>query len=326
MTSFSILSVEVVMKKFDGIHHVSCIATDPQVTHDFYTEVLGLRLIKKTVNQDDVSAYHLFFGDEQATPGSDITFFTYPLATPKVDGSNCIDRVGLRVPSDASVLFWQQRLAEFNIPVSTVERRFNVLGIDFNDPDGVPLRILSDEKMTTKKSYPVKNDTISLRHAIGGLGQIDIRVNDIEASEHWLMSRLGFFKVEGNEKHRLYATKEDRNDTRISLIFDSAPTQISGAGSIHHVALRASDFDHLQETVDMLNAIGYVNSGVIDRFYFTSLYVREKNRILFEFASDGPGFDIDEPMETLGETLSLPPFLESFREEIESQIKPIITK
>jgi glyoxalase family protein len=323
---FSILGVEVIMKKFDGIHHVSCIATDPQANHDFYTEVLGLRLLKKTVNQDDVSAYHLFFGDALATPGSDITFFSYPTIQPKVPGSNCIDRVGLRVPTDASVWFWFERLTKLDLIVSQAQRRFGVLGIDVEDLDGTPLRIMSDENMASKHSYPFIHPNIPQEHAISGLGQIDIRVNDIEASEQWLVHNLGFYRVEGNERNRLYASKQDRNDTRISLIFDSSPSEQSGAGSIHHVALRVADNDHLQETMDMLNITGYVNSGIINRHYFKSLYVREKNRILFEFATDGPGFDIDEPMEKLGETLSLPPFLEAFRNEIESQINPIKTK
>lgn len=313
------------MKKFEGIHHVSCLATDPQATYDFYTKVLGLRLLKKTVNQDDVSAYHLFFGDALATPGSDITFFSYPTIQPKEAGSNSIDRVGLRVPSDQAITFWHERLHEKNIHVSGVETRFNVLGFDFKDQDGTPLRIMSDETLHKKRAYPFHVEDIPVEYAISGLGQIDIRVNDIEATEHWLMNELGFKAHSMEENKRLYYSNENRNDTRICLIFDSSPSEIQGAGSIHHVALRVYDTDQLQETMDMLNALGYVNSGIINRHYFKSLYVREKNRILFEFATDGPGFDIDEPMDKLGESLSLPPFLEAFRKEIESQINPIKT-
>jgi glyoxalase family protein len=150
-------------------------------------------------------------------------------------------------------------------------------------------------------------------------------VNDIEGAEAWLTHDLGFKTLSYSESNRLYVSNEDRNDTRISLIFDPSPSQQHGAGSIHHVALRVADDDQLQETMDMLNILGYVSSGIINRHYFKSLYVREKNKILFEFATDGPGFDVDEPMDKLGETLSLPPFLEDFRSEIESQITPIKT-
>lgn len=314
------------MKKYKGIHHVSCLATDPQATYDFYTQVLGLRLLKKTVNQDDVSAYHLFFGDAIATPGSDITFFAYPTIQPKVIGSNSIDRVGLRVPTDESVYFWFERLQDLDMRVSPLERRFKVLGFDFQDHDGTPLRIMSDENMISKRAYPFEYPGIPLEHAISGLGQMDIRINDIEAAQQWLVEGLGFRFLDGDEKIRLFASDEDRNDTRICLIFDSSPSERSGHGSIHHLALRVDDNDQLQETMDMLRVLGYVNSGVINRHYFKSLYVREKNRILFEFATDGPGFDVDEPMDKLGESLSLPPFLEAFRSEIEAQITPIITK
>lgn len=325
LLSFSILEIEVHMKKFEGIHHVSCLATDPQVTYDFYAKVLGLRLLKKTVNQDDVSAYHLFFGDALATPGSDITFFSYPTLQPKQSGSNCISRIGLRVPTDKAVAFWHEQLSNRNLGVSSIEERFNVLGFDFNDPDGTPLRIQSDENLASKRGYPFHLEDIPLEYAIVGLGQIDMKVNDIEATEQWLVSDLGFEPRSIEENTRLYISHENRNDTRICLIFDSSPSEIHGAGSIHHLALRVANNDQLQETMDMLNVLGYVNSGIINRHYFKSLYVREKNRILFEFATDGPGFDIDEPMDKLGETLSLPPFLEAFRNEIENQIKSIIT-
>jgi glyoxalase family protein len=311
------------MKQFNGIHHISCIASSPKQTIQFYQHVLGLRLVKKSVNQDDVSSYHLFFSDYSGSLGTTITFFVYPNKPYRVDGSNCIDRIGLRVSTDEAVQFWKNRLEKLNINTGSLERRFDVLGFDFEDHDGIRLRIQSDEGLISKVGVFNHLEGIPNQHAILGLGQIDLRVQDRQAMHIWLVDHLKFTHHKTEQNTRLYYSKLDRNDTRFSVTTDLKKPEEAGYGSIHHVALQAINKDHLQEALDAFTILGYINSQIIDRYYFHSLYVREHNRILFEFATDSPGYTIDEPIETLGSILSLPPFLESFRNQIESQIEPL---
>ncbi len=320
---FLYLLQEVSMRQFDGIHHISCIASSTKQTHYFYKQVLGLRLVKKSVNHDDVSAYHLFFADHVGSIGTSITFFVYPDKPYKISGSNSIDRIGFRVLTNESVQFWKDRLERLNVLTYDIDVRFNVLGFDFEDHDGIRLRITSDENMISKKGVPSTHDNIPLQHAILGLGQVDLRVHDRQTMHTWLVDHLKFLHHTTYQNTRLYFSHIDRNDTRISVTTDHAPSEISGYGSIHHIALCATSKHHLQEAMDAFTILGYVNSQIIDRFYFFSIYVREHNRILFEFATDHPGFAIDESIDNLGKTLSLPPFLEPFRNQIEDEIETI---
>ena len=311
------------MKQFNGIHHISCIASSPKQTLHFYQDVLGLRLVKKSVNQDDVSAYHLFFADYAGSLGTTITFFAYPNKPYRIDGSNCIDRIGLRVSTDEAVQFWKDRLEKLNIKTDLLEQRFDVLGFDFEDHDGIRLRIQSDQNLISKVGIPNHLKDIPNQYAILGLGQVDLRVQDRQAMHTWLVDHLKFSHHKTEQNTRLYYSTQDRNDTRISVTTDLSKPEEAGYGSVHHIALQAINKDHLQEAFDAFTILGYINSQIIDHYYFHSLYVREHNRILFEFATDYPGYTVDESIENLGSILSLPPFLESFRNQIEAQIEPL---
>jgi glyoxalase family protein len=311
------------MKQFNGIHHISCIASSPKQTVQFYQHVLGLRLVKKSVNHDDVSAYHLFFADYAGSPGTSITFFVYPNKPYRVDGSNCINRIGLRVSTDEAVQFWKDRLEKLNIKTDSLEHRFDFLGFDFEDHDGIRLRIQSDQGLISNVGVLSHIEDIPKQHAILGLGQVDLRVQDRQAMHTWLVDHLKFSHHKTQQNTRLYYSNQDRNDTRISVTTDLKKPEEPGYGSVHHVALQAINKDHLQEALDAFTILGYINSQIIDRYYFHSLYVREHNRILFEFATDYPGYTIDESIENLGTTLSLPSFLESFRNQIEAQVEPL---
>jgi glyoxalase family protein len=310
-----------------GIHHLTAISAKPRENLTFYTGLLGMRLVKKTVNQDDVSAYHLFYADGKANPGTDLTFFDFAVP-PERRGSNSISRTSLRVAGENSLGYFRHRLRNAGVQTGEVTETDGRLTLTFEDGEGQRLALVDDGGVGP--ASPWEKSTVPPEHQIRGLGPIVLNVQDL--------SRIAMV-LEGvmNMRHvRDYPAAETKEDVQVFAMGEGGPAAElhvieqktlavarQGAGGVHHVAFRTPDEPQYHAWTQRLRELGIPNSGEIDRFYFRSLYFREPNGILFEIATDGPGFATDEPMEKLGEKLALPPFLEGRRAAIEAGLKPI---
>ena len=296
--------------QLDGIHHITAITGDAQRNVDFYVGVLGLRLVKKSVNQDDPTVYHLFYGDEDAHPGLDLTFFEYPGAGPGRAGDGMIHRVDWRVASAEALGFWEERLADHGIET---ERRG--ASLRFSDPEGLDHELMAVE--VGDAPLTAEHPEVPSQHALQGFHAVRAYASRPEASEG-LLDALGF-EPAGEDGFEL------RGPSRGSfLAYDDPPAErgIQGAGSVHHVAWISDDEDHEAWRERALQG-GARPTEVIDRHYFRSIYFREPSGVLFEIATRSPGFTVDEAPEHLGEKLSIPPFLEHRRDDIEATVKPL---
>ena len=310
-----------------GIHHLTAISARPRENLAFYTGVLGMRLVKKTVNQDDVSAYHLFYADGKARPGTDLTFFDFP-APPERRGTNSISRTGLRVAGRKSLEYWQDRLRRAGGAAGNITEVDGRLTLPFEDGEGQRLMLVDDGGAGA--SAPWEKSAVPAEHQIRGLGPIVLDVADIARLERLLTGVMNMRQVrdyaapDASARIRVFAMGQGGPAAELHVVEgkDAAPAR-QGAGGVHHVAFRTPDDAEYEAWAQRLNDTGVPNSGPVDRFYFRSLYFREPNGILFEIATDGPGFATDEPMERLGEKLALPPFLEPRRAEIEAGLKPL---
>lgn len=313
------------MNELLGIHHVSMVTSDAKKNVAFYTKVLGMRMVKKTVNQDDVSVYHLFYADQKGSPGTDLTFFEFPGTMATKKGTNSISRVSLRVPSDRSLDFWINRFDELGVTHDEIGTLFGHKVLEFEDFDGTPMRLVSDEKNKgVSGGTPWEKGPIPIEHAIYGLGPVTLTVSRLELIRTFLNSVLHFREVAQEGDHILFEVGEGGHGAQVIVQEDASHSpERPGYGSVHHVAFRVADREALNEWINIMNQTGLPNSGFVDRFYFQSLYVREYNHILFEFATDGPGFATDEDEDVLGQRLSLPPFLEGKRAFIEEQLEPL---
>ena len=310
-----------------GIHHLTAISARPRENLEFYTGVLGMRLVKKTVNQDDVSAYHLFYADGKANPGTDLTFFDFP-AAPERRGANSISRTGLRVSGEKSLGYWRDRLSKAGGHTGDVTEVDGRLTLPFEDGEGQRLVLVDDGG--AGPASPWEKSTVPAEHQIRGLGPIVLTVHDPARLEKLLTGVMNMRQVRdyatphARARIHVFAMGEGGPAAELHIVEQKdAPVARQGAGGVHHVAFRTPDDAQYEAWTRRLNELGVRNSGAIDRFYFRSLYFREPNGILFEIATDGPGFATDEPMETLGEKLALPPFLEPRRAEIEAGLKPL---
>ncbi len=310
-----------------GIHHLTAISAKPRENLAFYTGLLGMRLVKKTVNQDDVSAYHLFYGDGKANPGTDLTFFDFP-AAPERRGTNSISRTGLRVSGEKSLGYWSDRLNKANSHVGKVTEVDGRLTLPFEDGEGQRLVLVDDGG--TGSASPWDRSPVPPEHQIRGLGPIVLSVHDLARTAAVLTGVMNMRHVRdyaspyAEAAISVFAMGEGGPAAELHLIeLKDLQGAMQGAGGVHHVAFRTPDETQYHAWAERLNQLDIRNSGEIDRFYFRSLYFREPNGILFEIATDGPGFATDEPMEALGERLALPPFLEPRRAEIEAGLKPI---
>ena len=310
--------------RLTGLHHLTAITARASANHAFYTGVLGLRLVKKTVNQDDVSAYHLFYADGVASPGSDVTFFDWP-APPERRGTNSIVRTGLRVSGPAAIAWWHAHLIRHDVRVGEPQPRDGRLTLDFEDPEGQRLSLVDDGGAGS--SHPYAQSPVPAEHQIRGLGPVRLSVAEMGRTEAVLVDVLGMRKerryaLPEGEVH-VFAMGEGGAAAELHLLAEPGlPAARQGAGAVHHVAFRIPDADHAA-WAERLKAKRMPSSGPVDRYYFRSLYFREPNGILFEIATDGPGFTADEPLDSLGERLALPPFLEPRRAEIEDGLKPL---
>ncbi|GGF83751.1 glyoxalase [Paenibacillus albidus] len=318
-----------------GLHHVSAITAKAPENFKFYTEVLGLRLIKKTVNQDDISVYHLFYGDEQGNPGTELTFFELPMAGRNRDGNNSISALSLRVPSDAALAYWAQRFTELGIEHGAVAELGGRLTLSFRDHEGQRFLLVSDENNAgVAGGKPWAKSPVPAEYGIIGLGPAHLTVESAETSAVVLEELLGFRRkstypstTPGQPDVIVFETGEGGSGSEVHLEErNDLPQERLGRGGVHHVAFRVDNEEELKQWVERISTFKLPNSGFVDRFYFRSLYFREPNGILFELATDGPGFATDEPIEHLGESLALPPFLESKRAQIEAHLKPLDTR
>jgi glyoxalase family protein len=312
--------------QLEGIHHLTAVTANASGNHDFYTRILGMRLVKKTVNQDDVSAYHLFYADKLASPGSDLTFFDWPVERER-RGTHSIIRTALRVSGEPSLKWWQQLLAAHGVAQRPIAQRDGRLTLEFDDPEGQRLALIDDGGVGS--SNPWERSPVPAEHQIRGLGPITLSVPDMAPTDAVLTQVMGMrqvrhYKSANARDVRVYVMGEGGPAAELHVAIEPGlPTARQGAGSVHHVAFRTPNDEEYQGWIDRLNEMRIPSSGPVNRFYFRSLYFREPNGILFEIATDGPGFTADEPLDSLGERLALPPFLENRRAEIESGLKPI---
>ncbi|WP_082235232.1 ring-cleaving dioxygenase [Halobacillus massiliensis] len=315
------------MNDLKGIHHVTAITSSAEKNYEFFTYVLGMRLIKKTVNQDDIQTYHLFFADDKGSPGTDMTFFDFPGIPKGSHGTNEISTTSFRVPSDEALDYWVKRFDRLNIEQKGIKKRFGRKVLPFVDFDDQSYELISDEyDQGVAPGTPWQDGPIPLEFAITGLGPIHIRIENYKYFKEMLEKVLRFKKVKEEGSFHLFEVGQGGNGAQV--VVEDAPALPSarqGFGTVHHVAFRVEDRDALEEWIDHIPKFGYRTSGYVNRHYFESLYVGVAPQILFEFATDGPGFMGDEPYETLGEKLSLPPMLEPKREEIERSVRPINT-
>ena len=311
-----------------GFHHLTAITADAPGNHRFYTTVLGLRLVKKTVNQDDVSAYHLFYADGLASPGSDVTFFDWPAARER-RGTSSVVRTGLRVPGRDALDWWAERLAAAGVTQGGIAQRDDRLVLDFEDPEGQRLSLVADPG--SGPHHPWIESPVPRDYQILGLGAITMSVPRLEPTDEVLREVLGMEPVRRYDDlgfaahvYGMGGGGETAKELHV-LVEPGRPPAQQGAGGVHHLALRTPDDDTYQGWVERLKSLRMPSSGPVDRFYFRSLYFREPGGILFEIATDGPGFATDEPLDKLGQRLALPPFLEPRRAAIEAGLKPLET-
>jgi len=311
-----------------GIHHLTAISAAISENHRFYTQTLGMRLVKRSVNQDDVSAYHLFYSDAKGSPGTDVTFFDWPMPR-EVRGTHSIVRTQLRVAGREALEFWKEHLGERGVDAGEITERDGRLLLDFEDPEGQRLTLVDDGG--AGEAFPWDRSPVPAAHQIRGLGPIVLSVPDLEPTDALLQRALGMRPVReyafpGNSRQKAHVYEMGPGgasaELHVAVQPDLEPAR-QGAGGVHHVAFRTPTFEEHAEWVKRVSELRIPNSGLVDRYYFRSLYFREPNGILFEIASDGPGFAVDEDEATLGEKVVLPPFLEPRRAEIVANLQPI---
>lgn len=315
-----------------GFHHLTAVSAAISQNKRFYTETMGMRLVKRSVNQDDVSAYHLFYSDKIGSPGNDITFFDWDVQ-PERRGNHSVTRTGLRVRDEASLRYWLDRLAELNVPHADIVERDGYLTLDFEDPEGQRLALIADGGLGDGL-VPWERSPVPADHQVRGLGAITMSVPELAPTDAVLqrvmnMRLLRNYPDPTSPAHvvHVYQMGEPElagphAELHVAVRPDLGPAT-PGAGGVHHVAFRTPNGDEYDQWLNRLNSFRMPNSGAVDRYYFRSIYFREPNGVLFEIATDGPGFTVDEDLETLGESVVLPPFLEPRRQQILAGLKPI---
>ncbi|MDR1568587.1 MAG: VOC family protein [Streptococcaceae bacterium] len=314
-----------------GIHHVTAITSSAQHIYEFFTNILGLQLAKLTVNQDDYETYHLYFTDENGAPGTDMTFFDFPNIPKGTKGTNNIDRVSFRVPTDASLIYWLDRFEKAEVIHGAIDKRFGKSFLPFEDFDGQRYQLISDEaNVGVAGGIPWEKSNVDKAHAITGLGPVFVVVDDFELIDLVLRDVLGFRNTADDGSYFLYEIGEGGSGGSIIIEVNTDETAaVQGYGNIHHLALRVKDQESLNYWIERLKSVRLPDSGLVDRFYFQSEYFRAASQILFELATDGPGFWVDEPKEVAGESLSLPPHLfpgdEATKAKAAAALRPLDT-
>ncbi|GEN86099.1 ring-cleaving dioxygenase [Oceanobacillus sojae] len=311
------------MYTIPGHHHISMVTKNANENNRFYREVLGLRRVKMTVNQDDPSMYHLFYGDKTGSPGTELTFFEIPMVGHTHRGTNAITRIGLLVPSEESLHYWEERFDKNNVLHSGITTYANRTAMKFEDPEGLQMVLLvaDGEKIDHWETWE-KSD-VPAKHQIQGMGSVEITVRRLDKLASTLTDMLDYTEVSRNEREAIFQSVPGQVFGEIVVKYLEGPSERPGRGSIHHLAIRVKNEEELRFWDEQVKERGFHSSGIVDRFYFKSLYFRESNGILFEIATDGPGFTVDGDVEHLGEKLDLPPFLEERRTEIKAKLTPI---
>ncbi|WP_081212231.1 ring-cleaving dioxygenase [Salegentibacter sediminis] len=301
--------------KILGLHHITAIAGDPQQNYDFYTKVLGLRMVKKTVNFDDPQTYHFYFGNETGSPGTILTFFPWPGAKQGKNGAGMATEIGYSVP-EASLEFWQKRFDDYKVNYETPTEEFGEKFLAFEDPDGLKLKLVISSAPDSRQGWEVNGITKEV--ALKGFHSVTLNLQN-KAQTARVLTDIFDYKLKEKEGNRYrYITNAVENASIIDLIEDpSSERGINAAGTNHHIAFRVKDEASQQFFRNKIIQAGLNITGKIDRDYFYSLYFREPGGVLFEIATDNPGFTRDESLENLGSSLKLPRKYESAREKIE---------
>lgn len=313
----------------NGLHHVTAVTAQIGYNADFYTRVLGLRLVKKSVNQDDVSAYHLFYADKIGYPGTDMTFFDWPQTGPDRRGTDSIATTAFRVNGREALDYWQQRLTEHDVTHYGIESFDERDVLRFEDPEGQRLMLVDDGGAPYEGELWDESD-VPVEYALHGFYAVLLSVPRIDWIEP-ILTQVLQFRPERQTLHpdgglvTIFETGDGGPGREVWVIEEPhLPAARLGAGGVHHVAFRVADGNEQRFWHETIARSGLRISPVIDRFYFQSIYFRISNGILFEIATDGPGFAADEALDSLGERLALPPFLEAQREQIEAGLRPIV--
>ncbi len=315
-----------------GQHHVTAVTGAVGPNLRFYVRVLGLRLVKRTVNQDDLSAYHLFYGNERAEPGTELTFFEWRDTPQRRAGTGEAGLITFRVPSKAALVWWESRFRTSGVPADPIGQHGGRSILPFRDPDGLPLALVDEGDEAGSITDAPDAEHVPGAAAITGLGPVTWIVADGARTLALLTNLLGYRVIDADSRDL-----EGQAVVRLETGAGGGATEVlvaarpnlkparGGRGGVHHVAFRVATDTEQREWEEKLDEAGVRSSGVIDRFYFKSLYFREPGGVLFELATDGPGLDADEPLATIGSRLALPPFLEPARERIEKGLTPLPT-
>ncbi|WP_394188263.1 ring-cleaving dioxygenase [Paenisporosarcina quisquiliarum] len=320
--------------KLAGIHHVSALTANAERNHDFFTRILGMRLVKKSVNQDNPSSYHLFYADAVGTPGTDMTYFDIPNAAKTTPGVSSISNTSFRVKSEEALQYWQKRFTEYQVPFEAIVDRFGRKTMYFEDFEGSRLMLVVDDGLGVPYGIPWAGAGVPEEFALVGLGHVTLTVRRAEQTQLVLTEVLGFKKVgsyassvDGMPDITVFSVGEGSPASEVHIEERSdLPMERPGRGSVHHVAFRVKTMEEYDQWDAFLRSKGFMTSGKVDRYYFKSIYFREPNGILYELATDEPGFATDESMDVLGERLALPPFLEPQRDQIEAKLRPLTLK
>ena len=316
-----------------GLHHMTAVTANAPGNLAFYTDVLGLRLVKKTVNQDDVSAYHLFYGDEIGRPGTEVTFFDWAQIPANRPGRGEIAAMALRVPGRAALDWWAARFADLGVPHGEIAQHGDYAILPFTDPEGQRLELIADDHAAASGNQPWERSTVPAEWGIRGLGVATLSVARLEPTARILTDALGFRRTGEYPSPAdpavpvvVFETGPGGPGAIVQVVANRnlAPARL-GHGGVHHIAFRTPNDEEHAGWQLRLQGLGIPVTPVIDRYYFRSLYFREPGGVLFEIATDGPGFATDEDAAHLGEGLALPPFLEPHRAEIEAGLRPLTT-
>lgn len=314
--------------QLSGIHHLTAISAEIRENHRFYTQTLGMRLVKRSVNQDDPGSYHLFYADAKGAPGTDLTFFDWPIPRER-RGTRSIVLTCLRVNGEAALTWWGERFDAMNVTHGPIFERDGRLVMRFEDPEGQRLAMIDDGGAGDAPT-PWDRSPVPAKFQVRGLGPIVISIPTLSPTDT-LLTRVFNMRLARDCPHptnpgaKVHVFEMGAGGPQAELhvaVQPDLPVARQGAGGVHHVAFRTPDKNY-DAWADRLNEFGIPNSGKVDRYWFRSLYVREPNGVLFEIATDGPGFTVDEDPATLGEKVVLPPFLEPQRSEIVGNLQPI---
>jgi glyoxalase family protein len=311
-----------------GIHHVTAVSATIRENLRFYTQTMGMRLVKRSVNQDDVTAYHLFYADAKGSPGTDLTFFDWPLPRER-RGTRAITRTHLRVAGRATLEWWRARFRELRVTSAEIAERDGRLVLDFEDPEGQRLALVDDGGAGA--AHPWDRSPVPAEHQVRGLGPVLLSVPALAPTDAILQRLMNLRPVREYPhpeapRHTVHVYEMGPGGAGAEVhvaVQPDLPVASPGAGGVHHVAYRTPTFEEYDAWAARLTEMRVPNSGPVDRYWFRSLYFREPNGILFEIASDGPGFAVDEEEATLGERIVLAPFLEPRRAEIVANLKPL---